>query len=166
MQNSSKQQYIEYAHKAKNKEFYPSLEWCQENCTLTEAANLWHNYGTEEFKVYLEIFRNTKIKNWENFITPEEFIAKKQKIFSDKKQKVLAAKSRGGIASQSQELKNKLLKPLSFTHTSGICITVLPCLTVREIATELNKISYVHYTNLSRLILGINHSTKGWKLLH
>ncbi len=166
MQNSSKQQYIEYAHKAKNKEFYPSLEWCQENCTLAESANLWHNYGTEEFKVYLEIFRNTKIKNWENFITPEEFIAKKQKSLEDKKQKITLAKSRAGIASQSQELKDKLLKPLSFIHTSGISITVFPCLTVKEIATELNKISFVRYNNLSGLILGTNLSTKGWKLLH
>lgn len=157
-------EYQEYILKAKNKTFIPSLEWCQNNCTLPQAAELWYYYGKEAFSSYLESYKKTPTKSWEYFLSPEELEIKKQSKEQIKKQKYKEARRQGGLASQSPKLKAQLLCPITFEHKNGISITVFNCMSAKEIASELNKISFINYRNLSGMLVGTNLTTKGWRI--
>lgn len=150
---------------AKAKTFIPTLEWCKENVSLRQASELWGAYGSEHFKAEFKCYRDTKpAKIWHFFKTPENIEQQKQAAKRAKDEKRFKVRQKGGLGTQSKDLKEKLAKPISFKHESGISVTILNCNSVTEIAQELNKISFVHYTNLSKIINGTAQSTKGWRL--
>ena len=105
------------------------------------------------------------VSAWSEYISPEELaLIQQQKLYA-KQEKFRQAKVKGGIATQSPALQAALKTPMTFEHSSGISLTVLPKSTVKAVVEELNKTGYpASHTNLSHIIIGLRKTCKGWKL--
>lgn len=161
-------------------ELDPTEDYCKANHTLEESYELWRVYlncynSTQDpvswpshgdYKYYIWIYvKRLNRKTWEAWNRFDEDTQKKNAAIRLKKERIHQARISGGLGKQSPELKAVLSQPISFKHTSGVCVTVLPQRSAKDVASELSKISFCEYTHLAKvLVRGSGHS-KGWAVV-
>jgi hypothetical protein len=138
----------------------PTEEFCRK-FSFDMAATCWRN--SPKYQHFTDKIRRYRIRTWEEFDAGvgAEYLVKVQK-FENKKEKIRQSRIKGGVGSQSPELKAVLANPISFKHTSGACVTVLPQRSAKDVADELSKISFCEYTNLTKILIRGSGNCKGW----
>jgi hypothetical protein len=161
-------------------ELNPTEDYCKANHTLEESYKLWQVYlncykstldsvswpSHEDYKYYIWIYvKRLNRKTWEAWNKFDEDTQKENAAIRHKKERIHQARVRGGLGKQSPELKAILSEPITFKHSSGVSITVLPQRSVKDVASTLSEISFCEQSNLAKvLVRGSGHS-KGWHVI-